>query len=73
MKLILEMAFSANCTQIWKLNRISMTIMTAPAVGGNCAVELKSVVKIAMSACFPYVKEPGHEQPWYWPSSLQMT
>ena len=28
LKLILEMAFSAYCTQIWKLNRISMTIIS---------------------------------------------
>ena len=61
------------CESLTRVDEISMTIMMAPAVGGNCAVELESVVKIAMSACFPYVKEPGHQQPWYWHSSLQIT
>ena len=28
LKVILEMAFSAHCTQIWKWNRISMTIIS---------------------------------------------
>ena len=28
LKVVLEMAFSAHCTQIWKLNRISMTIIS---------------------------------------------
>ena len=31
LKMILEMAFSAHCTQIWKLNRISMIIISKVA------------------------------------------
>ena len=74
LKVILEMAFLEHCTKIWKLNRISMTIlikvarkcicccrrvhqcMTAPILGGKCAVELENVVKVATLACSPYVR-----------------
>ena len=31
LKVILEMAFSAHCTQVWKLNQISMTIISKVA------------------------------------------
>ena len=47
------MAFSALCTQIWKLNRISMTVISKVA-GGNHAVGLESMVKIATLAGSPY-------------------
>ena len=69
LKVILEMTFSAHCTLIWKLNRLSTTIISKVAwksswccdqvqqcvtAGGNYAAELESMVKRATSACSPH-------------------
>ena len=59
LKVILEMAFSTHCTQMWKLNGIRMTIITVMCDstlqgggGRDCAVGLESVMKITKSACW---------------------
>ena len=83
LKVILEIAFSTHCTQIWKLNQISLTIIskvawkyfwcchwvrqcvTAPHSGGKIVQwSVKaSVVKVATSACSPFVTS---DWSWTW-------
>ena len=61
MKNTLEMVFSACCTSVWRMSRISSTSISkrrpTVLVGGiNCAVESDSMVEMAMSDCSPYAQ-----------------